>query len=641
MTPVRPPLLRDRNGNTVSLGPIIGQGGEATVYSIPGQPQKLAKIYRVTPAGYELKLTWMVTHPPVQTATHVEMAGPTELVYDKGGTLQGFLMPRIASAVPLLVIFNPRKRAQLLPNFDLRYRYRAARNLAAAVQAAHDAGYVVGDLNESNALVASTALVTLLDTDSFQVRVPQGKTTRLFRSPVGKPEYTPPELQGLHFQSVDRTPAHDRFALGVLIYQLLMDGNHPFRLLWRGSGDPPSLEDSIRHGWFPYAAAPSMIAPPPHAPGLNSLDTSISALVRRCFVEGQRNPDLRPTAADWQQALGVAETALRSCGSGHLFAVTVAVCPTCTALSSAKRTKRVKKPSRSKTPKKLQAAAVPPPPPFSPPPSSRQGPTPTPARTLQSAPAKKKRNWIRWLFLIITAIWIWNAMAGGSGTGPERTPTGAPRSTATAQVTSVPESRTPTPVNSQADNALGTWGFTDPFVDPSAFAPVMSDGVTANIADGVFNLSVATPGDFYWIEYLDDPVASNDDFGTRVDVEQFDGVGEFFLRVKSMTSGDQWFFAVNPDESSWLLYLDSATSAFPFVWITPRRISPLGNPTSIGIQVRNGIPTFLVTGTNVVPPSVNMPRLSGSFVVGFGIHAAPEFGATMTAQFDNFRVYAI
>jgi hypothetical protein len=67
----------------------------------------------------------------------------------------------------------------------------------------------------------------------------------------------------------------------------------------------------------------------------------------------------------------------------------------------------------------------------------------------------------------------------------------------------------------------------------------------------------------------------------------------------------------------------------------------LGDPKNIHVEVTDGIPALFVTGTNVVPPSVDMPRISGNIIVGFGIRAAPEYGSTMEAQFDDFRVYAM
>jgi len=43
--------------------------------------------------------------------------------------------------------------------------------LSKAIEAIHYKNYVIGDLNESNVLVKSSALVSVIDTDSFQVRI--------------------------------------------------------------------------------------------------------------------------------------------------------------------------------------------------------------------------------------------------------------------------------------------------------------------------------------------------------------------------------------------------------------------------------------------------------------------------------------
>ncbi len=47
-----------------------------------------------------------------------------------------------------------------------------ARNLAATTRAVHARSYVIGDLKHSNVLVSPKALVTLVDTDSFQAGDP-------------------------------------------------------------------------------------------------------------------------------------------------------------------------------------------------------------------------------------------------------------------------------------------------------------------------------------------------------------------------------------------------------------------------------------------------------------------------------------
>jgi DNA-binding helix-hairpin-helix protein with protein kinase domain len=88
-----------------------------------------------------------------------------------------------------------------MPRFNWKYLLRAARNLAIQVSQVHEAGHIIGDLNDSNVAVLGTAQVTLVDTDSFQIS--DGRTT--FRCLVGKPEFTAPEIQGQKFADVSRT----------------------------------------------------------------------------------------------------------------------------------------------------------------------------------------------------------------------------------------------------------------------------------------------------------------------------------------------------------------------------------------------------------------------------------------------------
>ena len=193
-------IVYDAQRRPYELGVGIGQGGEATVYRMVGQQDRLAKIYEPEPRpNYAGKLNWMVNHPPenpTQQLAHASLAWPGGLLFDSRWRLKGYWMPYIQRTVPLLEVFNPRRRVTVLPQFDRRYLLRTARNLAAAFSALHSSGYVAGDLNESNVLVTPTALVTLIDTDSFQVPEDRDGNLVIHPCPVGKPDYTPPELQG-------------------------------------------------------------------------------------------------------------------------------------------------------------------------------------------------------------------------------------------------------------------------------------------------------------------------------------------------------------------------------------------------------------------------------------------------------------
>jgi serine/threonine protein kinase len=338
-------VVRDPKGIRVRLGGTVGEGGEATVYEVAGRPELLAKVYKPPPrADYERKLTWMQENPPDDPTSaqgHTSIAWPLELLYNGQDQFAGYLMYHIQNAVPVLDVFNPRLRARTLPGFNWRYLHRTARNLAVALEALHTRGYVIGDINESNVMVTPTAMVTLIDTDSFQVQVQSGFRKKTYYCPVGKPEYTPPELQGRSLRNTQRYAEQDYFGLGVLIFQLLMGGSHPFRGQWEGADDPPSIEERIRRGAFPYMSSPPLpVVPPRYGAGLEVLHPPVADLVRRCFVDGQKRPRKRPKPREWEGAIREAEKALLPCASGHYFAHHLSSCPWCAATHGEKRAPR-------------------------------------------------------------------------------------------------------------------------------------------------------------------------------------------------------------------------------------------------------------------------------------------------------------
>ncbi|MFL5537683.1 MAG: hypothetical protein ACJ8J0_01740, partial [Longimicrobiaceae bacterium] len=182
-----PPALAFRRRSTLEplvLDPEleIGAGGEAVVYGVPGDGSLVAKIYHRPSIERARKLAAMLDHPPAMpegTAT----AWPVDLLLDDsgrrfagfamprtGGRFMGFVMPR-AEGPRLFEFYNPVSRRGAAPGFHAGLLHRAGRNLAAAFDALHAAGYVVGDVNESNLLVSPVdSRVTLVDADSLQVR---------------------------------------------------------------------------------------------------------------------------------------------------------------------------------------------------------------------------------------------------------------------------------------------------------------------------------------------------------------------------------------------------------------------------------------------------------------------------------------
>jgi len=334
MATAAPPVLalrRRSTGAPLALDPAleIGAGGEARVLGVPGDDALVAKLYREPTLERARKLARMIEAPPALEGG-AAVAWPVELLTDLGGgRFAGFLMPR-AEGPRIFEFYNPVSRRRAAPLCDWGRLHRAGVSLAAAFDALHGAGYVVGDVNESNILLSpDDASVTLVDADSFQVRDPVGNV--VYRSGVGKAEFTPPELQGARFADVDRTPEHDRFGLAVLLFLLLMEGTHPFAARFEGDGEALPVEERIRRGLYPHARVFDDCKPPRLAPPIQTLHPGLQALFLRCFAEGQADPAARPSAAEWREALVAAEAALRTCEQNpqHRFAAHVPFCPWC------------------------------------------------------------------------------------------------------------------------------------------------------------------------------------------------------------------------------------------------------------------------------------------------------------------------
>jgi len=324
----------DDSGRSISLDHQLGSGGEAKIYAVSGHDAQVAKIYLVGSPERSAKLRAMVSSPPADPTAgqgHVSICWPKSLLLNRAKACVGFLMHRVDYSTHREVFhfYNPQSRQQIAPGFTWGYLLRTAANIASVVEAVHTCGYVVGDLNESNFLVSEQTLVTLVDCDSMQV--PKAGGRGFFRCTVGKPDFTAPELQKCgDFSQIDRDQTHDNFALGVMIFHLLMEGVHPYTGVWKGRGDPPPIEERIRSGDCAYVGSAN-VAPMPTAVSFDILPASLKALVVRCFGYGHRSPATRPSAREWRDALKGVERNLTPCSakSSHVYANHLAVCPWC------------------------------------------------------------------------------------------------------------------------------------------------------------------------------------------------------------------------------------------------------------------------------------------------------------------------
>lgn len=293
---------------------LLGSGGEAEVFKVAGRPDLAEKRWRNPTLAQARKLSVMLAHPP-EGATfegHVNLAWPTSAVRDATGVVVGFRMPAVDldRSLPVFTAYNPDARRERLKGITWRHLVRTSRNLASVVAALHRAGYVVGDLNESNVLVDRRALVTILDCDSIQVADPA--TGEVHHCGVARPEFLAPELAGRDLSATTRRLPSDRFALAVMIFLLLREGVHPYAGIWRGRGEPPDLSARMRGRRFPHIPF-TRVSPPPGSLRWNGLGLRFRLLFLRAFVLGPFLRTARPSAQTWEAALARLESRLAEC----------------------------------------------------------------------------------------------------------------------------------------------------------------------------------------------------------------------------------------------------------------------------------------------------------------------------------------
>ena len=359
-------LYRRSNGQPLAIRDdrVIGRGGEGHIYALDTLPDLVAKVYhRPRPrdptaalkyAEKRAKLALMVDNPPnmPERDGHVSIAWPLDTLHSTRSTspdtVIGFLMHEIRDVQPVSQCYNPAARKRQFPHYTYKHLCAVAVNIAIAVDAIHDRNYVIGDINESNIMVNDSGLVTLIDTDSFQV-IDQSDG-KIHRSPVGKPEYTPRELQGHSFDAVNRNQYHDRFGLGVIVYQLLMEGLHPYAGRYTGLGEPPAIEDNIASGHFLHSE--NRVVPLVDGPGFmrwHTLDESIRELFRLCFERGHDNQIVRPTAFQWEEAITRAVNSFSTCArsSHHFYFGHNSTCPWCERTAIVARARPIFRTSRA------------------------------------------------------------------------------------------------------------------------------------------------------------------------------------------------------------------------------------------------------------------------------------------------------
>ena len=311
-------IFKGKNGTSYKIiEPAIGKGGEGYIYQINGMPNFILKAFfnSKRTKEKERKLLAMLEIPLSNNIDDV--VWPRDVVYENG-KFAGYVMPKISNNKNLNIMYVPSKynKGKFIKKIII------ARNLCVAINSIHNAGQVCGDFNPNNITVNPyNGIVTLVDTDSYHITERNVNRNRVYRCEVGMPEYLAPEIHKKlkNNQTLSAAPLPtftkqtDLFALAVHIFALLMNGCHPFASaidanainLSKNSKSvaAPQPMENIRNGFFPFYMNRRGFTIPKYAPDFNQLPEKIRKLFIRAFVDGHKNPQIRPDTLEWYNAL--------------------------------------------------------------------------------------------------------------------------------------------------------------------------------------------------------------------------------------------------------------------------------------------------------------------------------------------------
>ena len=289
-------LKRLGDRQLITLGQELKREGKGKIYQVLEIPSLAAKVYhpnKSIPTRTD-KLELMLADPPEKDFNpdiDISIAWPVDLLVcdNNNQKIVGYLMPKISRAIAIDRYYdrnylnNKKLRDISVESFNFKpYNpYRVGINLAAAFRAIHAKGYVIGDVNESNILVTESGSIAIVNTDSFQVC--NLAKNSIHYCHTSNPEFTPPELQGKDLTKVHRTPQQDLFGLGILIFKLLMAGNHPYDSRFLSTEESTYSLQPIGLGHFPYAENKISLAPLPDSPPFNHLHPDLQELFIACF----------------------------------------------------------------------------------------------------------------------------------------------------------------------------------------------------------------------------------------------------------------------------------------------------------------------------------------------------------------------
>ena len=286
--------------DTLSL---VGSGGGADVFRISGPNDIALKIYRTPSQTDWPKIEYQVGHPVFRktrpTTSQTYFAWPTGTILLDGEKV-GITLPYVDRTkwISLDTWTEPRLLKKLsAENASLGRKLVILRNLAKRIAQLHARYIYVIDLRPSNILIhCDTGEVCLIDCDSFRIEAKNGP---IFPGSHVSAGYISPEAVSGTLEITSLKIEQDLYALGVIAFQILNYGIHPFQgILTDKTIDAGTNDEKARLGLYAYGLQPSAWI----APLSQSVHNSWPVPLRKMFAVSFDTKSVRPSARQWHSA---------------------------------------------------------------------------------------------------------------------------------------------------------------------------------------------------------------------------------------------------------------------------------------------------------------------------------------------------
>lgn len=298
------------NDVIINTSSIVGRGATAIVYKArydnDNEDHLAAKIYSSPTKFNANKILAMLQSLPQEVyfkpgtnKNHIQLAWPVALLKDNQNRNVGYLMK----------LFDKKKSFPLDYYYDgilfekmnapseaaLSFKIEIAKNLTYLIHELHSLGHHFIDLKPQNILIAKdTHFVSALDCDGFSIT---SKSGGKFSAELVSTDYISPEATKNKLLPKDLDEKQDRYALAVVLFQLLNNGTHPFQGILKDKNANSSTNDqNASEKLYPYGLDPiTEILPRPQ-----SLHQCWPRELRELFDKAfLGSPSQRPSAIIW------------------------------------------------------------------------------------------------------------------------------------------------------------------------------------------------------------------------------------------------------------------------------------------------------------------------------------------------------